>query len=483
VDKPNQELPLDRPPQPPPLRFTRSPLISPDQSARIHDLAKQVLSQIGLEVRHPPYQAQLQKAGLKIAGDRLLIPPQVVDEYVDEMRRQVSRPRREDPPPDSGRLTLGVSSYSLFVHDIELDRVVPYTTERLVEMTRLVDSLADDGVSGAPPGIPMDVPPDLQPIAQYRIAALYARQGATPVDPTSAHTARYLFDMADVMGSPIHHLPVYIPTPLRLGGESLDVVMSCLDRLEHISVSSMPSAGTSAPLHPFGALALAAAEVIGGMIAVKILTGKPVTFSANIFPSDLREGSMVFGSPENMLFQMLGADFNRFYGYQWNGAPDNIHVMAKVPDCQSAAEKAAIMTAGAFLGARHFSCAGTLSLDEIFSPEQLLADCETRDWVQRGLQGIWLGEEVADDWLEEIRQGIAHGFMGLDSTLDHYKAQVWYPQRFLRGAIGPWLSQDQPRLSGKLRHEVRRRIASHSFELDLARRNAIEEIYRAASGT
>jgi len=463
-----------------PLRFTRPPLITPEQSARIHDLAKQILSEIGLEVRHPPYQALLQKAGLRVTNDRLLIAPEVVDEHIEEMRRLISSHRDADPTPDRGRLSLSVSSYSLFVHDIELDRVVPYTTDRLIEMTKLVDSLADEGVYGAPPGIPVDLPPDLQPVAQYRIAALYARQGATPVDPTSARTVRYLLDMAEVMGNPIRHLPVYIPTPLRLGGESLEVVMACLDRLEHISVSSMPSTGTSAPIHPFGALALAAAEVIGGMIAVKILTGKPVTCSVSLFPSDLREGSMVFGSPENMLFQMLGADFNRFYGWNPDQGPGNIHVMAKVPDCQSAAEKASIMATGAFLGARHFSCAGTLSLDEIFSPEQLLVDCEIRDWAQRGLQGNWLGEEAVEDWLEEIRQGVTGGFMRLDSTLDHYRTHVWYPRRFLRGAIGPWMSQDQPRLSQKLRQEVRQRIAAHSFELDPERRQEIEKIYQSA---
>ena len=472
---------MDRPPQTTPLRFTRPPLISPEQSARIHELAKQILSEIGLEVRHPAHQAALQKAGLKVTGDRLLVASEVVDEYVEEMRRLVSSRKADDSPPDHGRLSLSVSSYSLFVHDLLQDQVVPYTTERLIEMTKLVDSLAEEGVYGAPPGIPVDVHPDLQPLAQYRIAATYARQGATPVDPTSARTAHPLLDMAEVMGYPIHHLPVYIPTPLRLGGESLDVVLACLDRLEHISVSSMPSTGTSAPLHPFGALALAAAEVIGGMIAVKILTGKPVTCSVNLFPSDLREGSMVFGSPENMLFQMLGADFNRFYGWNWGFGPDNIHVMAKVPDCQSAAEKASIMTTGAFLGARHFSCAGTLSLDEIFSPEQLLVDCEIRNWVQRGLQGNWLGEEVVGDWLEEIRQGIHGGFMRLDSTLDHYRAQVWYPGRFQRGAIGPWMSQDQPRLSHKLRHEVRSRIATHRYELAPEKRRAIDEIYQTAS--
>ena len=74
----------------------------------------------------------------------------------------------------------------------------------------------------------------------------------------------------------------------------------CLDLLEHISISSMPATGLSAPVQPFGALALAAAEVIGGMIAVKILTGKPVTCAANIFPGDLREGSMVIAGTLNV---------------------------------------------------------------------------------------------------------------------------------------------------------------------------------------
>jgi trimethylamine:corrinoid methyltransferase-like protein len=287
-------------------------------------------------------------------------------------------------------------------------------------------------------------------------------------------------EMAQVMGRPVRDLPVYIPTPLRFGGESLEVVMACLDQLEHISVGSMPATGTTAPIHPFGALALACAELIGGMIAVKILTGKPVTFYANILPSDLREGAMVFGSPENMLFQMLGSDLNRFYGWQPGFGPDNIHVMAKLPNCQSAAEKAAIMSLGAFLGARHFSCAGTLSLDEIFSPEQLLVDCEIRDWVERGLQGVWMGEEAVDDWLAEIRAGVKGGFMGLDSTLDHYRAHSWYPRRFARGAIGPWLNQGQPTLSKRLQAEVHQRIASHHFELDPDHRRALDEIYHAA---
>jgi trimethylamine:corrinoid methyltransferase-like protein len=463
-----------------PLSFIRKELIEEEQSARIHELAKRILAENGLEVRHELVLKRLQAEGLNVRGSRVHFEPAIVQEYVDEMRNAIvsrSTPRSE---PDDGRLTLSVSSYSLYVHDIETDHIVPYTSERLIEMCKLIDTLADDGVYGAPPGIPTEVHPDLQAVAQYRIAATYARQGATPVDPTSVETVTYLLDMAEVMGHPIDSLPIYMPTPLRLGGESLDVVLACLDRLSHVRVSSMPSAGASAPLHPFGALALATAELMGGMVALRIFSDKPTTFRIGIYPFDLRAGAMAFGSPENMLFQMLCQDFNRFYGWPERFGPGNIHVMSKLPDAQSAAEKASIMSVGAFLGARHFSGAGTLSLDEIFSPTQLLIDCEIRDWAQRAIQGVWMGEGAVDDWLNEVKAGMERGYMGLDSTLDHYRRHTWYPRHFERGAIGPWLSKGQPRLCERLRTKVRRRIADHNFELHPDQRQEIERIYQAA---
>jgi len=466
-----------------PLQTRRDELITPEQSERIHATARRILAEIGLEVHEPAYQERLRAAGLRIQGDRLYIEPAEVDGFVAEHRRRLQSLQKEcqsNQPVDERRLTLGISPYPLNVHDLRSGEVVPFTTERLIEMTRLVDSLTDQGVHGAPPGTPLDVPPDLQPIAQFRIAAIYARQGATAVDPTSPRTARFLFELSDVMGEPIRSLPVYMPTPLRLGGESLQVVLACLDRLEHISVSSMPAAGMSGPLQPFGSLALAAAETIGGAIAVQAMTGKPVLFFPAIFPADLRTGAMVFGSPENMLYHMLTADFNRFYGYPDGYAPENIHVLAKLPDGQSAAERAAILMTGAALGARHFMCAGVLSLDEIFSAEQLLLDCEIRDWAQHAIQGVWLGEEVVDDWVEEVRAGLMQGYMKLDSTLDHYRQQTWYPRWFDRGKIGQWINQDRPSLSPRLRAEALRRIAAHTYELDGERRREIDRIYQSA---
>ena len=39
----------------------------------------------------------------------------------------------------------------------------------------------------------------------------------------------------------------------------------------------------------------------------------PVSLYVQIFPFDLHTGAQVFGSPENMLYHMLCADFNVFY--------------------------------------------------------------------------------------------------------------------------------------------------------------------------
>jgi trimethylamine:corrinoid methyltransferase-like protein len=472
------------------LRFTRPDLITTEESARIHALALRILADIGVEVRHEETLRRLSAAGHRNQGDRVFFAPAHVEERVDAMRRQLATHPRKEPHADDGLLHLGVSSYSLFLQDPKTDQVVPYITENLIEMAKFMDSFAGERVHGVPPGIPTDEHPDVQPVAQYRIAALYARQGASPVDPTSARTVNHLLDMAEVMGEPIRVLPVYVPSPLRFGGESIDVVLACMDRLDAVWVSSMPSTGANAPIQPFAALALAAAEVIGGMLCMEALTDRPVGFHVNIFPFDLRAGAQVFGSPENLLFQMLTMDLNRFYGHRSDGAPGNIHVMPKVADAQAAAEKAAIMSTGAFLGARHFGSAGTLSLDEIFSPVQLLVDCEIRDWVQRAVRGLDLAaSEDEAAWIEEIRAGLQRGFMGLDSTLADYmlsketldRGLTWYPRFFLRNAIGAWDKAGRPELNDRLRDEVRARIARHDFELDADRRRDVERIYRAAT--
>ncbi len=139
-----------------PLHFTREAIISGEQAARVHELAKRILQEIGLEVRHPQTLERLQAEGFRVSGKRVFFEPAVVEKYVDEMRQWIASQSTANDTPDDGKLSLGVSSYSLHLHDLETDRVVPYTTERMLQKTKQIDTLTDAGVRGTPPDIPGD---------------------------------------------------------------------------------------------------------------------------------------------------------------------------------------------------------------------------------------------------------------------------------------------------------------------------------------
>jgi len=469
--------------------------LAPGQAERIHENALRILRDVGLAVVYEGARQVMAARGFRVSGERVYFEPHVVEEFLAERRRHEaavgahsSAPDNasDTPPPDDGKLHLSVGVYAHHVHDLDADRIVPYTTDKLIEMTKLVDVLEERNVHSPAPGYPLDVPPPPQPIAKYRIGALYSRHGEWPVDPISAESIPYVFEMAEVMGHPMHSLPVYVFSPLRLAGESLEVVMRYRDRIERVHVGGMPSVGGTAPIMPFGALALAAAESIGGFITLSVITGLTVDFGVGLHAFDLRHGSMVFGSPEAYLFGQLGAEINEFYRSgrlrrrRRGNASAGIHVRANFPGAQAAAEKASLMTAGALIGARWFDGAGILSVDEVFSPEQLLVDCEIKDQVQRLITGLDMGEG-GYDWVDEVRRGVEHSsFIALDSTLDHYREGYWHPQLFDRGFLAAQGYAGRLKLAECARAMVRQYVARHEYELDATRRQEMERLWQRA---
>lgn len=463
------------------LQLPHGALLTASEAERIHHTALRILAEVGLRVSHEPLREELARQGLCVRQERVFLEPRLVDRYVEEHRRRLlSAPA--PPPEDEGRLTLFVSGYNHDLEDPEAGSIAPFTAARLIEMTRFVDSLADRGVVASTPGYPGDVPPELQPLSQYRIGALYSRRGGSFGDISVPWVMECVMAMAEVMGNPVQGLPVYLVSPLHLGGDSLSIALHFRDRIRHLHVSGMPAAGATAPIAPFGALALAAAEAIGSHVALAIGTGLEVSFSVWVFPFDLRATTMVFGSPENLLLRALARDLNRFYGHclTTDQGLGDIYVMAKETGIQAAAEKASLMTAAALMGQRSFSGAGSLSMDDIFSPLQLLIDCEIRDHVQRLILGLPL-EEGDTDWAALVEEGVARGFIAQDSTLDSHRQLLWYPRLFDCSALGAWLRAGSPRLIDRVREMYHAQLAGATYELqDTDRRRELDRIWEYA---
>lgn len=441
------------------------PIWGLEELERIEEAVLDILEQIGIAVLEEKVSVQLRAKGFHFQDNRVQLRKKLVQEFLEAERRRhgdrfSEEPRMSEPP--GSEIRLSVNPYAQWVHDLATDRIVPFTTERLIEATRLVDVL---GLPGSP-GCPVDVAPPLQPVVQYWVAAVYNREGRSPVDPKSLATLPYIMEMAEVLGHPLRSLPVYIFSPLTLGGESLKCVLAFQDRLASVHVSNMCSVGGTVPLAIGHAVALAVAEVIGSVLLLREVVDLPLSWSIRLCPMDFHSLAMVLGSPEDFLFQLVNAEANAFFhGSRWDPAVSSLHTNAKLPGPQACAEKASMMTAGALWGARSFGTAGSLSLDEVFSAEQLLYDLEIRDHVQRIVAGID-GTCNPEQCLQEVWEGVQQkGFVGLESTARGYSGFYWHPRLFERQFLAAWQREGAPTIRSKAQAQVRDLVRQHSFEL------------------
>lgn len=464
-----------------PFGVKREPIFSISQLERIQDAMIRILHEIGIKIHQEKLREIAKQKGFKLKGDRVVFDREEILSFLEaERSKNGNNFGQSEFVPSYKPLTMDVSPYPQNVHDFDTDKIVPFTSDRLIEATKLVDVLSERGVIASAPGCPIDVPPDIQPVKQYWIGATYCRYGKRPVDAKAIKPMRYVMEMADALGHPIKGLPVYVFSPLNLGSESLDCVMEFRDRLDHVGVSDMLSVGCAGPIRLGDTFAMASAEVIGSAIIVREITGLPVYWSIRICPFDMRNLSMVLGSPEDFLFMLANSEVNGFlHGTRWWQSAGYTHTTAKFPGAQASAEKASLMTIGALMGATHFSSGGTLSLDEVFSAEQLVIDCDIKDHVQRFILGL----DVDCDpnlCVEEVKKGLDRGFVGLDTTLDYYKKQYWHPHLFERSFLPKWIGDGCPDIRKKAQKMVKELISRHDYQLESDLQREIDKIYAYA---
>ncbi len=461
------------------LGMQRPRLLTDEQLERICTAGCRILAEHGLRVLHPEALDAAQRAGLRVEGKRVFPDRAAIAECAEAARS----PRAGEPMVQADErpaFRLVTCQYPTHVHDLDTDLVVPYTQARLVEAAKLVDSLREERVVGNVPGCPGDVPTHLQPILQYRIQAQYCRDGREPIDPKWVESLPYVMDMAEALARPMRSLPVYVVSPLTIGAESLESVLSVRDRLERIHTSNMSSVGATAPIRIADALALGVAEAMGSAIVLQAVTALPVSWSVAAMAFDLRGMAMSFGGPEDTLFRLACQELNAFCHGREPGPPDGaIRSQAKLPGSQAAAEKMAGMISGALMGARDFGGAGTLSLDEVFSAEQLVIDCELRDYVERFVGGID-GDCDVDAAVMEVAAGLDRGFLALDSTLARYQEEYWLPRTLERRSLAGWLGAGAPDMRDVAKEIARERIAQHDYELPTDLRRELDSIYSRA---
>jgi len=457
--------------------------------------AHDIIGQIGIELPDQGLRRRVLADLGRPSGERIVFSAEEVAGFLARWRKAgglgpaggLESPHHAEAgglesPHHGEALGLSVMPYSHTYHDPSTDRLLPLTAARLVEATRLLGTFHGEGLEATVPGHPVDIPPALQPIFQYKTGAQHNPAGGGYGWLGAPRTAEYVLQMAEAMGAPIRATVVYVFSPLRLGGDELRTAVALRDRLTSVHIGNMGSCGASLPIMPGVALALSWAESIAGAMCVEVLTGLPVTWSAAIEPFDPRAQTIPFGAPEQVLYYRMAREArNWLEGRRCTDFSAPLLTMAKLPGAQAAMEKTVAATTAALAGAGSFGAAGSLSADEVFSPVQLLLDRELRDMLQRLLGGPAHPMDTTDGALEAVREGIAAGgFAGADSTLDHYRELCWFPRHMRREMLATWRRLGRPSELETTRQEARERLEGASWVLDEPRYSQLEELYSDA---
>jgi len=443
----------------------------------IHSCALDLLKNIGIEIQDSLLRARFSNQdGITIRGERLYFEPTLIDHLVEEHRHQVSK-------PDSllSRLRLLPYDYASYIVDLETDEIRPITETDLIDMTKLIDSLSCAGypISGGCPGFAQDLPEPLRAVAQYKIGAEYSRTGRFADVPTIP-AAEAIWRMSQVMGDTSFGMTLFMFNPLRVDEASLERILHFLDQDVplSLSVSSMPLLGASTPIDLTACMAQSAAEILAGFTMLKLIAGKnPVDLRIQLFAFDMKNSNVALGAAEGALLSILAKELTDFYGGITHPNP-YIFSTGKLPGEQAAAEKMAHALYKALAGARTLSCGGATATT-IFSPEQLLYDCEIISYVDRILRGFTIGD--AAQGLEAIRECYQDGlYLAHETTVQSYRNSYWNPRFFEHISYKAWDNTGRTSQRQRIKDTVRDMIRKHSFTLDESKRQQLEKIYAEA---
>lgn len=184
-------------------------------------------------------------------------------------------------------------------------------------------------------------------------------------------------------------------------------------------------AGAMAPITIAGALTLAHAEILAGLVLAQITrAGAPVVYGCFTSNVDMKSGSPAFGTPEYAKAQIGAGQMARFVGLPWRSSNATA---SNAPDAQGAYESQMSLW-GALAGGANFvlHAAGWLEGGLSASYEKFILDVEQLQMLAEMLQPLGAtDDDFAIDAIAEAGPG-GH-FFATQHTMARYRDAFYTP--------------------------------------------------------
>jgi trimethylamine:corrinoid methyltransferase-like protein len=458
------------------IAFGLSGGLSKAQIEDVHKAVLAILKETGVACEHAPTaEAVAAVAGVKFESGRLKFSAEVVEAAI-ERARTAGRKRR---PEARVRVTAPWTCFNII--DMETDAIRPSTAEDAVAMLKLAASFNDEG---PPPVYPCDLDERIQ-VLWLEKACLEQTQGIGGAMVThDPETIRWLGELHAAAGRRYPLSLQFVISPLRLDHLALELFWRFKeDPLIDVvpSICPIPVGGMTAPLFASGLLAQSIAESLGGMIVVDRLEliGPDVLLPVRVDHGDMRDLTVAYSLPENVMIQVLLRDLaEHFGGYRLDFIYLNTN--AKRPDGFAAADRIAYMLMLGLAGFRHFFMgAGQMSMDEIFSPAQFIIDMEMGRYVQQVLDGMaWHGD--VSSITATVAEGVQEGnFLAHSTTLDALRG-FFDSKLFRRSNVGQWRAAGEPRIEQSGLEIAKEAITSYQFQREPEEQAELDRVFGEA---
>jgi trimethylamine--corrinoid protein Co-methyltransferase len=450
----------------------------------IHQATLRILSEVGIVLTQPEACEILTEAGAKVRDDRVLLPPDLVEQVVAQCPRQVTiRGRGEQI------VVLGDGSLSWHnlggardVYDPHTGQRRPATVQDVRDSARLLDAL-DGAVTITPFFTPQDVPGPLMSLAMYRHTLPHTTKPVHGPGVQTAAEVRYIARMAAVVGSPAEVLTLGTSpvSPLTFPKNVAEAVIETARLGVPLGPLPCPIAGATSPLSLAGALAQQNAEVLASVVLAQLARpGLPIVYCGRLAMMEPRTAISVWGGVEVGLASAATVQIGHRYNLPVNvyGLATNAHVA----DLQNGYERALNAVIPALAGADELSGIGELEAGVASSYAQMVCDNEIAASIRRLRQGLRVNEDaLAVEVIAAVMDG-SRNFLGQRHTVRYLQAgEVLLPHLADRRTWEEWNREGGIGIIEQAQVEVKRLLIEHEVPpLTEDQEQELEKIWREA---
>ena len=445
-------------------------IFSNNQLEEIHLATLEVLRRTGVKVTLPEAVDLLKKAGCWMDGERVRIPPHLIEWAIRTAPKRVVLSDRNGSPAvylEGYNSYYGTGSDCIFVID-------PYSGERrealikdVGDFARLVDALPNiDFVMSM--SVTHDVPEAVADLHQF-----YGMVSNT-VKPIvyaiwGPQNLKVLIEICEVIAggaetfrrNPFAALFGCSISPLQHPDDPTESLLYVAEKgLPYIAAPSALAGGT-APATLAGAMVQINAEMLSGLLMAQLRReGAPfIVFSGCPNPMDMRTMIASYASPEFLLFHAGLTQLQHYLGlptFGTAGCSDS-----KVFDQQASMEGALSMLVASLSGANLIHDVGYIEYGSTSCFEQVVVMDELAGEIRYILGGIQVDKEaLAVEVIDRIGPG--GEYVTSDHTFQHFRK--WFSATLIgdRDTHENWVKNGRKTLGDRANERVRKILETHT---------------------